>query len=1065
MKALFKLVVGLVVVVVLSAVVALLVFDPNDYKDWIADKAKQRTGRELTLGGDIKLTYYPWLGVELNDVTLSNAEGFGDQPFLHVDTLRTRIKTLPLLRDQYEIDTVVLHGAQLNLARDKDGNTNWADLAAGEPAESKPLPLTAIVLGGVDIQKTGLTWNDAASGASYEVKDLALSTGELTYGAPIDMTMSMNVVSKAPALQGAVKMNGTVNYDVDAGLYSIKPLKFDGTLAGKSVPGGSTALGLAADIEANTEDDSVAVQNLKLDALGSEVIGELKMGRVQSGKPVVDAVLEVKGEDIALWFKVLEVEPLAGQLAQLKDRRFELKTRLAADMAAGNVEVPELSARLLGATVNGQFKAANALSGTPSVNGTLDAAGPDLPTLAQVLGQVQGGRNSPLSRAGKAMAVTSNRAFAVKTQFDADLKNGTVSIPTLSADLLGVKLTAKVESPRAQSYQGSVDASGASLPELMQIAGRMDGTKDSALATMGAQLGKHSQRAFTLKSGFNADTKGGNIDIPAITASALGINLEGNLKARDMSGSGGSVDGKLQVTGTQLTELLTAIDQAGLGETLKAVRFEAVIKGDRRKMSLSPMELSASVASPEIKNSPVKIALKADTDVNLDAEELNLADFTLTGLGLNVQGDLKAQKILSAPEATGKVTVGEFNLKQLMAQLKMKPPRTADREVLKKVALQTQFASTPGSLALNSLKATVDDTVLKGDVSVGDYDKPVVRFNIEVDGIDADRYRLPEPAGKEAAAVAADDAKVGRLPVALLKTLDVDGSFKLGKLVLAKVRMNSVAFNVKGKNGVIRLDPITAKLYQGTFSGNLGIDATGKLPKITFNPKLENIQAEPLLKDLRGNAKLRGTGNFSGALVAAGANTNAMKKTLNGQMAFSFRDGAIKGYNLGKLMRQGSSLKDHFSLKVSDKEETDFSEITGNPIAQNGVIRMDDLAGKSPALRIGGKGVIADLPRNQIDYLLTAVLVATSKGQGGKEVTEGKLEGIPLDCKIKGSLDAPERDCDASKLVAAMGVKLLQGLGVLPETKDPTAKPGTTTKKKSANPLDSGKKLLEDVFK
>ena len=143
-------------VVVLAAV---LYFDPNDHKDRIIAKVEKETGRQLKLEGDIKLSYYPWLGLEISGVTLGNAEGFGDAPFIHADVVALRIKTMPLLNKQYELDTLKLHGVEINLAKNKEGVNNWDDLVREEKDDSKkqePIKLAAVILGGVDIKDTRL---------------------------------------------------------------------------------------------------------------------------------------------------------------------------------------------------------------------------------------------------------------------------------------------------------------------------------------------------------------------------------------------------------------------------------------------------------------------------------------------------------------------------------------------------------------------------------------------------------------------------------------------------------------------------------------------------------------------------------------------------------------------------------------------------------------------------------------------------------------------------------------------------------------------------------------------
>ena len=74
-------------------------------------------GARVTLDGDLAVTFYPWLGLEVGGVSVGNAEGFGPEPFLSADHVRLRARTLPLLRNNYELDVVRVKGVVINLAR------------------------------------------------------------------------------------------------------------------------------------------------------------------------------------------------------------------------------------------------------------------------------------------------------------------------------------------------------------------------------------------------------------------------------------------------------------------------------------------------------------------------------------------------------------------------------------------------------------------------------------------------------------------------------------------------------------------------------------------------------------------------------------------------------------------------------------------------------------------------------------------------------------------------------------------------------------------------------------
>ena len=62
MKLLIKLVIGFSIILIISIsliVIILVNFDPNNYKDTIAAKVNEQTGRSLSISGDINLDFLP----------------------------------------------------------------------------------------------------------------------------------------------------------------------------------------------------------------------------------------------------------------------------------------------------------------------------------------------------------------------------------------------------------------------------------------------------------------------------------------------------------------------------------------------------------------------------------------------------------------------------------------------------------------------------------------------------------------------------------------------------------------------------------------------------------------------------------------------------------------------------------------------------------------------------------------------------------------------------------------------------------------------------------------------
>ena len=620
MKKLIKLLfwlVGLAVIVIAAAVFLITTIDPNEHKDWIADKFHEETGRSISLDGPVALTLYPWLGLEASGVSITNTGEFGAGPFANLDYIKLRIKSLPLLRAEYEVDTIVVRGADINLVRNEQGIANWDEVKRDKPI----LPLAAVALGGVAIEGARITLDDQQAAARYEVSDLDVSTAELKYGEPVNINMSFRGSSSSPELDATVALAGIITYATDAQRFSIDPLDVNAVIKGRNIPGGRTS-----------------------------------------------------------------------------------------------------------------------------------------------------------------------------------------------------------------------------------------------------------------------------------------------------------------------AKLSTAID------------------------------------------------------VNLDQETLVFDGFTLEGLGLESSGHVEINNI---------------------------------------------------------------------------FGEPGVRFDLSMDKLDLDRYlhdgskkrQGPAQSGKKG-------GRIASLPIVAAGTTDMEGDLSIDRLIISNARLDGFRLHLKAQDGVLQADPVTASLYEGRLTASVGLDVNSAIPTLTLNSDLTGIQAEPLLKDMTGKARLRGKGNFTAALSAAGTSFDAMKRSLDGRMTMEFTEGAIAGFNLGRTLRRWKQFNKGRIIDLEETAATDFTEFTGNPVAKDGIIRMDDLALKAPAFRLQGTGVLADLHTNTIDYQARATVVYTAKGAGGKELTE--LEGLELPLKVSGSLDNPKIRLDWEDILS--GLLLNKVLDVLDLPLPGTGEPGASEKDEETDG-DSGFDPVKEFLK
>ena len=996
------------VVVVVGGVAAFLAFaDPNDYKDQIIAKVQEQTGRQLTLDGNLEWGFYPKIRLKAGPLALSNAEGFGDEPFLAAEEFQIAVATMPLLKHQVEMDTVKLYGAQINLAKDAAGNTNWADLAGGAEEKHDDRSggeIATIVLGGVDIKDAKLSWKDASTGQEITVSKVNVGTGALTMGEPIAFNLSASAVANQPALDADTKLDGTIAYDLDAETYRIEPLALDVLMRGKKLPGGKANIKTSAVVDINLDEGVASIQGLNLEGLGTKLTGDINATDIESEQPGANGKIDVSGEDIALIFKVLEL-PVADQLGKVKNRAFSFNTQFDANMDSGVVSMPTLNAKLLGATVDGKVNLENANTDKPSGGGTLTASGPDLPTLLALVGQLQGMDAKTLNSLNAALARTKDKSFNIGSEFSAE--GGKFNLPKLDAKIMGNTISGNVASIDAKgdkpAVKGSINANGPDLPSLLAIAATFQGA-ESGLHDIAKNLAKGKNKSFNVDANFESDPNEGRIDLSKLAAQGAGLNIDGKLNAKNMDSKNGTIDGKLTIAGSDLKDLLTAMGQADMAKTVKKLKVDAGLSGTASNMTLAPLNVVAGVLSG---GKPVDVTLGAGSaQANLDKETLAIKDLSLTGLGMNVKGNIDATKIKSEPAFTGDLNVPAFNLRNVLASFG-KPQKTQDPKAMTSFGMTTKLAGTSKSVKLSGLNMKLDKTTLKGDVDVRDFTGPDLAFGLGIDQINLDGYLAPKQKAPTPEAAAAGAAQ---LPVETLRKLKIKGDLLIGSLILSGAKMKDVKVSINANGGQININPVSANLYEGTYNGNIGLNAKGKVPTLAVNSTLSNINAAPLMMDVAQSQDIAGIANFDAKLTAKGNNSDALVKSLNGPAKFAVKNGIYRGVNIESVLQQVEvMIESKRPGSVKTEGETKFETLSGTIDFKNGVAFNNNLLLDGSGFKVTGKGILANLHNNTMKYDATVRVDEKSATQGEKRYNLGGYK-VPIKCrgKMGGSACKPD---------------------------------------------------------
>ncbi|HKU16122.1 MAG TPA: AsmA family protein [Steroidobacteraceae bacterium] len=683
---------GLIGLIVVALVLVLLFVDPNDYRDDIQKLVKDKTGRELTLSGDLKLSVFPWIALESGPATLGDAPGFGPEPFVALREAHIGVRLLPLLRGKVEVGNVRLDGARIRLITDEQGRENWADLGKNEAAQSQPQAESGAVevptVAGLEISDAAVVIENRQAKSRREVRDFNLKTGRLASGEPFDFSTDF-VLDQDRSLSAKVKVAATVTADLERNVHRLAEPKIDVTVSGQGYP----ADGVPVEVRARSLEADIGKELYRLDSL------------------------------------------------------------------------------------------------------------------------------------------------AVKTTWKSD-----------------------------------------GLP-------------------------------------------------------AAGVPLALNAK---------------------------------------------------------------------------------DCNVNLASQTLELAGLEADAAGAHVTGSLTGAEILDAPSLKGSLKLDPLALREWLPKLGIAAPKTTDPKVLEQLSFSGNVQLTKASAEVGDIVLKLDDTTMRGMLGVADFASKALRFDLNVDRINADRY-LPPSSDKPAA----KDAKQPptEIPVDMLRKLNARGQLSVGEAIFAGMTFTKLRLGVNAREGKVRFYPSEAAMYGGQYRGDIGIDATGSVARVTLDEHVSGVSFAPLFKDLFETTRVSGKGSANIKLAGAGRNTDDLMKTLDGTVDFNVADGALEGADLWYEIRRARALLKRQAApeRAAGPPRTPFSALTGTGTMKDGVLTNNDLNVAMQYLKVTGQGNV-DLPRSALDYrLVAAVLKIPREGADTTQMEDMVDAQIPV--KVSGSLSDPKVRPDVENLL------------------------------------------------
>ncbi len=704
-------IVGLLVVLIVGAAIAIpLIFEPNDFKPQIAELVEEETGRQITIDGDIGLSVFPWLAVDLGETRLANAAGFASEPMAEVETANVRVKLLPLLKKQIQIGKVELSGLTLRLARDATGRTNWQDIierqeenAAEKGADKQPekqseFDISSLSVAGLQLRDSRIYWSDAQAGTDYKVENVNLTTGALVVGEPIDLDLAFTAASGQPAVNGNVELEAELKYDLDKQQYAASGLELKVKAGGAGLPVMVESFTFSGDVNADIAAQQYSASKLKFAAEGSGTEGgDVPLERFSvtgSGEVSADMnrqLLAVSG----LKFSG-KAEAQQGGSLPLSNFDFDGSGSFNANLADQLLSIAGLKLVANGkgteafplvrfkATMSGDLKASPESQQISSDNIQIDIDG-----------------------AGQGDLPLRDFTAALNGLLDVDMKGQTLSLNKAKIIAKGVG----TKDGPAQKFDATLtgDVSANLAQQLYSVADM------KLLANAEGKSLPGEKVDLSLVGLLNANLQQQTVSLDSFLLNVLGLQAKGQLSALQITSApqiSGAISTEVFNPGVLMQKLKIELPPMAGPNVMKAARLQAQIRGDQDNFVLKDMQLVfdetratgevivSNFAKPRFgfnlnvdqldadRYLPPKTESKPGASKEQQEKDLNQTPVDLTALeSLNIEGNARI----------GKLKINDLDFSNISLGVKAQEGDV----LLSPLALDLYGGSLQGNLAVN----------------------------------------------------------------------------------------------------------------------------------------------------------------------------------------------------------------------------------------------------------------------------------------------------------------------------------------------------------------------------
>ena len=446
-----------------------------------------------------------------------------------------------------------------------------------------------------------------------------------------------------------------------------------------------------------------------------------------------------------------------------------------------------------------------------------------------------------------------------------------------------------------------------------------------------------------------------------------------------------------------------ALDPAGISGRID-IDLEITFDTDAATVSISDLEISGRVEGVAEVPATVALAIPA-IELQTTAQTADLGEISLQLMNVNLRADVEPFSYAGDPQPQAVLSIAAFSPATLMTELGVAAPETADPDALGKLRVDANARVSTTAIALSDLTLVLDDTTFTGKLSVPRDADGFYELDLAGDNIDIARYMAPPG---EAAASEAGESETVEIPAELIRPLNARGNLAIKQASLGDIVFENVTVGVNGADGVLRIHPIAADFFDGGYRGDIRINAAGDVPSISVNENINDVNLAAAARAVLKVENITGMVNGTFSLGGRGADMNAIRRDLDGNMSIELLDGAWEGVDVWYEMRKARAfIKGEAEPEAPAAPRTQFSSMKATGVVTDGVMQNDDFFAELPFMQVTGRGSV-NFVEASVDYSVTGRVL--EKPEFATDISQEELDDFTsavIPFKISGPLANP----------------------------------------------------------